>query len=242
MLNRAVIQPDPAVFIGMVADTVEAAARAPVAGRHVPAARGGGRDAADRPGRAPDDGEDADPGPVGAGPVAHDRERRPARSHSQRRARDDPARRGSTCRSPRTPWSCTAPRPGCAMAPPVPIWDAERHHGPAGSGRLSLLRRGAGRVRRGHPRRRRGEEPAVPGDALPQLARRLGPDEGARRPRLGVLRVGARHPRVGRRGACSTRRGSRPSSRSGRRSRRRSGRVGEHAEPGIARLAELAWP
>ena len=38
MLNRAVVQPDPAVFIGMAADTVAGSGRGSIAGRPVPAA------------------------------------------------------------------------------------------------------------------------------------------------------------------------------------------------------------
>ena len=74
-----------------------------VAGRPVPPARGGRRDAADRPGRGADHGEDADARPVGAGPVAQHRERRPARPRARRSsAGDDRARRGDGRRSPGT--------------------------------------------------------------------------------------------------------------------------------------------
>ena len=73
MLNRAVVQPDPAVFIGMAADTLAGSGRGGIAGRPVPPPGGRRGDAAHRPVRDAHHGEDSDARPVGARPVAHDR-------------------------------------------------------------------------------------------------------------------------------------------------------------------------
>ena len=81
--------PNPAVFIGMAADIMEARGRGDVARRAVPPPGGSRRDAARRPVRDPDHGEDADARAVGARPAAHHRERRAARARQARRARPD---------------------------------------------------------------------------------------------------------------------------------------------------------
>ena len=66
MLNRALIQPDPAIYLGMVADMMRAAESAPSLARAVPRARGGRHHAAHRPlGRA-DDGQGAHPRDAGS--------------------------------------------------------------------------------------------------------------------------------------------------------------------------------
>ena len=66
-------------------------------------------------------------------------------------------------------------------------------HAAAGPGRLPLLRRRARRLRRGDPRRRRGEERAVPALVVREHAGGLGRHERPRRPGGGVLRRRARH-------------------------------------------------
>ena len=94
MLNRAVIQPDPAVFIGMVADTVEAAAQAPSLDDMFLRLEAAGvmlridRDVLPTMARTPTLAQwELDL-------LRTHRERRPPRSHPQRRAGHDPARRG----------------------------------------------------------------------------------------------------------------------------------------------------
>ena len=69
MLNRAVVQPDPAVFIGMAADTMQAAAEAASPDDMFLPLGGRGGDAAHRPVRDTHHGEDPDAGTVGARPV-----------------------------------------------------------------------------------------------------------------------------------------------------------------------------
>ena len=94
MLNRALIQPDPVIYLGMVADMMRAASSAPSLPRPVPRPRGRRHHAAHRPlGRA-DDGEVTHPRDVGARPAAHRRERRTPGAH-----RHGPIADGST--SPR---------------------------------------------------------------------------------------------------------------------------------------------
>ena len=67
---------------------------------------------------------------------------------------------------------CAAP--GLVYPPLVPIWRRGGDHPAAGAERLPVLRRGHRRARRGHARRRRGEEQAVPAVALAEHDRRTG--------------------------------------------------------------------
>ena len=85
---------------------------------------------------------------------------------------------------------------GLRYPPLVPVWRPEAIT-PADPVGLPVLRRGARRVRRGDPRRRRGEEPAVPADALRRFARRVGAHDRHGRSRLEVPRAGARHHGLG---------------------------------------------
>lgn len=73
-------------------------------------------------------------------------------------------------------------------------------HPPADQSRVPLLRCGAGRVRRGDPRGRRREEPALPALALRQLHGAVGADERPGHPGGHVLLGRARHQGVGRPG------------------------------------------
>ena len=81
MLNRAVVQPDPAVYLGMVADMMAGGGGGGVAGRPVPPAGGRRHHAAHRPLGHADDGQGAHPGHVGARAAAQHRERRTPRAH-----------------------------------------------------------------------------------------------------------------------------------------------------------------
>ena len=105
MLNRALIQPDPVIYLGMVADMMRLAA----SGRSLPdlfLAAGGRRDhAAHRPLGDADDGQGAHPRHVGARPAAHHRERRPAAATSTRVAAAGSTSRRDRSPSPTTPWS-----------------------------------------------------------------------------------------------------------------------------------------
>ena len=87
MLNRARVQPDPAIFLGLAADIMQSAAGASTLRRVVPPPGGRRRDDADRPLRHADDGQGAHPGEVGARPTANPAERRAAWAHQGRRPR-----------------------------------------------------------------------------------------------------------------------------------------------------------
>ena len=63
MLNRSLIQPDPAIYLGMVAEMMRLAAGAGSLAGALRAARGRRDHAADRPVGDPDDGQGAHPGP-----------------------------------------------------------------------------------------------------------------------------------------------------------------------------------
>ena len=153
MLNRALIQPDPAVFLGMAADLMESARRVGVARRPVPAAGGRRRHAAHRPRRCtPTMAKAPTLGDVGAGPAAHRSRTSYAAGTSggvDRGRLDLRRRRGADRRR----------RPGRALrgrGPEVPAAGpdlaARGDHPAAGPGRLPVLRRRADRLRRGHPR------------------------------------------------------------------------------------------
>ena len=142
--------------------------RVVVARRRVPAPRGRRRDAAHRPVGHADDGQGPDARTVGARRAADRRGRRPAGAPQVGLAR--PAgpgrgvgahrrRRGGRALRRRRP---EAPATGAGVAP-------GRHHRPAGEDRLPLPRRSTDGLRRGHARRRHGEEPGVRAVELRQL-------------------------------------------------------------------------
>ena len=63
--------------------------------------------------------------------------------------------------------------------------------------RLPVLRRRAHGVRRGDPKRRRGQEPTLPSGAVAEHPGRLGEDAGRRHPELDVVQLGAGHQGMG---------------------------------------------
>jgi hypothetical protein len=167
MLNRAVVQPDPVLFIGTAADIMEAAAAASAADDvffqlRTPACRA-------RPVRDSRDGKIAALA-HGAGSAAligrvvqlgHLRHVQPGRLVSPGRGRHRPGRRGRALR-----------RPGLSHPPLVPVWSTRAI---LAAHRITFACfGGAGRLRRGDARGRRGEEPALPACAVLQHNRRLG--------------------------------------------------------------------
>ena len=174
MLNRALIQPDPAVFLGVPATTFEEAGGLVVARRAVPPAGGRRRDAAHRPVGHAHDGEGPDARRVGARAAAVHRERRTPRAPAQRGARSARARgrhhRAGRGRRGRGALRRRRPEEPAARVRLAPGGD----HGPAGARGVPVLQRGRDRLRRGDPTRRRGEEPPVPAVALRQLAAAVG--------------------------------------------------------------------
>ena len=114
MLNRAVVQPDPVVALGLAADTMAAAADAESLDDLFLRLEAAGVMLRIDTRRRAHHGEDPDARRLGARPAPHHRERRPARPHQ---ARDVAARSCSTRASfpsRRARSSCTAPRPGCS--------------------------------------------------------------------------------------------------------------------------------
>ena len=199
MLNRAVVQPDPAVFIGMAADVLEAAASA----------------------LSPDDmflrmeeagvmlrvDRSVTPTMAKAPTLAQwELDRLRTIEHVVRLGHVRGAEPG---RLLLTEGEVTTARDAvvvhCAAAglqyrPLVPIWGPEEITvQPIRSG-FPVLRGGAGWFRGGHRRERRGEEPAVPAVPVPGHTHRLGPDAGARRPGGDGVLLAHRHQGLG--GQC----------------------------------------
>ena len=126
MLNRAVVQPDPAVALGLAADTMAAAADAESLDDLFLRLEAAGVMLRIDPNVTPDDGQDADARHVGARPAPHHRARRSPRT---RRARDAPRDRPRpTGRSRSRPDSlvvhCAAS--GLQYPPLVPLWAPDK--------------------------------------------------------------------------------------------------------------------
>ena len=139
-------------------------------------------------------------GALGARAAAHHRERRTPRPHHDRRAAA-----GSTSSDGSVAVADDALVVNCAadglkIPPLVPIWRPEAITAAADPGRLPVLRRRAHRLRRGDPRRRRREEPAVRAVVVRQHAGRLGEDERPGHAQRGVVQRRARHQGLGRPG------------------------------------------
>ena len=209
MINRAVVQPDPAVFLGMVADTMQAAAAAASL-------------------------EDLFLRLEDAGIMLRiDRSVTPTMAKTptlatweleQLRTIENVVRLGHIQQV--EPGAITLADGSVAIAddalvvhcaasglkypPRVPIWRPEAItlqpiragfpcFGAALVGYVEATRDG-----------RRGEEPAVPADAVRQHDGRVGEDERPGHPGRDVVQLRARHQGLGRPGRHSTRRGSRP--------------------------------
>ena len=122
MMNRAVVQPDPAVFRAWSADTMQAAAESDVTGGAVPPARGRRHHAAHRPHGDADDGQGTDPRYLGARAAAQPGERRTPRAHRSRAAAagsPSPTDRSSVAEDALVV-HCAAD--GLKYPPPVPVW------------------------------------------------------------------------------------------------------------------------
>ena len=126
MLNRAVVQPDPVVALGLAADTMAAAADAESLDDLFLRLEAAGVMLRIDTGRRAHDGQDADPRRMGARSAPHDRARR---SSGTRRARDPNARSSST-----TEWFHCAPgslvvhcaASGLQYPPLVPVWGPDK--------------------------------------------------------------------------------------------------------------------
>ena len=198
MLNRALIQPDPAIFLGMAADTMEAAAPRGLARRPVPPAGGRRRHAAHRPLGHPDDGQGARRWPRGSSTSCarienvvrrgHIRSVEPRPAHLRRRSGRD--------RDDALVVHCAAD--GLKYPPLVPVWRREAIT-------LQPIRAGFpcfGAALVGYVEATRNDDAEknrlCPPVQLRQLAAAVGADEPPRHPRHHVLLRRARHQGLGR--------------------------------------------
>ena len=142
MLNRALIQPDPEVFLGVPATTLRGGRGLVVARRAVPPPGGRRRDAAHRPVGHAHDGEGPDARRVGARAAAVHRERRTPRAPAQRGARS-PRARGRHHRAGRGRRGRGALRRRRPEEPAARVRLAPGgHHGPAGARGVPVLQCG----------------------------------------------------------------------------------------------------
>ena len=198
MLNRAVVQPDPAVALGLAADTMAAAADAESLDDLFLRLEAAGVMLRIDTRRHSHDGQDPHPRRMGARSAPHHRERRSPGTHQARDSpRDRPRRRvGPTgaglarraLRRLRTAVPTAGSRLGAGQDPT-----------PDDPGRLPVLQRGAGRLRGGNPRRRPRAQPVVSAQHPPRQPGQLGADAGSRNRRRAQLRRRAGHRRLGQR-------------------------------------------
>ena len=111
MLNRAVVQPDPAIFLGMAADIDAGRGRGVVARRPVPPARGRRGHAAHRPLGHAHHGQGSDARRSGSSTSCARSRTSYGRGHieARRAAAGSTSADGSGRGGATTPWSCTAP-------------------------------------------------------------------------------------------------------------------------------------
>ena len=199
MLNRAVVQPDPVVAIGLAADTMASAADAESLDDLFLRLEAAGVMLRIDTGRHAHDGQDADPRHVGARSAPHHRARRPPRPHQARdRQRDRPRRRGRF-HSPRTRSWCTARRPDCSTHRWSPCGDRTRsdsRRSRAGFPCFNAALAGYVEATRDDDRERNR---LCPAQHPAQPPGRLGVDAGAWNPGDPQLRRRARHRRLGQR-------------------------------------------
>ena len=182
MLNRAVVQPDPAVYLAMVATMLESGAASASLDEVFLRLEDAGVMLRIDPAVMPRWPRRRRWG-SGARPPALDLRRGPARPPPLRLARPPPPRLRHRVGPPRRPRrQLRLRRPQVPPAPPDLA--GRRDHAAARPRRLPVLRRRGDRLRRGHPPRapRRRQEPALRALVARQLARRLGPHERPRHP------------------------------------------------------------
>ena len=198
MLNRAVVQPDPVVALGLAADTMAAAADAESLDDLFLRLEAAGVMLRIDPDVTPTMAKTPTLGTweldllrtienvVRLGHIEHvtaprDRPRRRGRSTAAGLAR-------GALRRLRTAVPAAGSRLGTGQDP-----------APDDPGRLSVLQRGAGRLRGGDPRRRPRAQPVVSAQHPPGPPGRLGVDAGAWNPGDAQLRRRGRHRRLGQR-------------------------------------------
>ena len=239
MLNRALIQPDPVIYLGMVAEMLRICAEAP----SLPEAFLGLEDAGimlriDRGtmptmARAPTLGTwelDLLRSIEHVVRLGHVRSVRRGRLELEgRRRRDRRGRRGRPLRGRRAEDQA----PAADLA-------ARGDHAAGGPGRLPVLRRRAVGVRRGDPRRRHREEPGLPAIVVRQHPRGLGGHERQRPAQLRGVRCRARPQGVRGPGVAEPLPGpTRPPGLT--RARRRAGRAAARRRTSRRRPRRMGW-
>ncbi len=198
MLNRAVVQPDPAVALGLAGDTLAAAAEAESLDDLFLRLEAAGvmlridRDVMPTMAKTPTLGI------VGARSAPNHRQRRPPGPYQAHNPpRDRPRRRFGP------PGARHARGPLRRLRPAVPAISPRlgTRQDPTSDnpGRLPMLLRGSGRLRGGNARRRPGAQPVVSPQHPPRQPYRLGADAGSWNCRSAQLWRRAGHRRVGRR-------------------------------------------
>ena len=198
MLNRAVVQPDPAVALGLAADTMAAAADAESLDDLFLRLEAAGvmlridTDVMPTMAKTPT---------LGAWELDLLRTHRERRSPGTHQARDRAARSSST--TDRSAGAGLARGALRRLRAAVPTAGSRLGTGqdptPDDPGRLPVLLRGAGRLRGGDPRRRPRAQPVVSAEHPPRQPCRLGADAGSRNGRGAQLRRRAGHRRLGQR-------------------------------------------
>ena len=239
MLNRAVVQPDPAVALGLAADTMAAAADAESLDDLFLRLEAAGvmlridTDVIPTMAKTPT---------LGAWELDLLRTHRARRSPGTHQARDSPRDRprrrvGPTgaglarraLRRLRTAVPAAGSRLGAGQDPT-----------PDDPGRLPVLLRGAGRLRGGDPRRRPRAQPVVSAQHPPRQPCQLGADAGSRNRRTRA-RYGAEPDIAAWANGCALNPARiEPSQRDDPAVQAAAARLADDAERGLARMAELA--
>ena len=162
MLNRALIQPDPAIYLGMVADMMRAAGAATSLRRAVPAARGAGIMLRIDRSVTPTMAKSPTLGTWELEQLRIDRERRTPRPHRHGEPRPDSTFADGSVAVADDALVVNCAADGLKIRRRSCRSGGRRRSRCSRPGRVPVLRGRARRVRRGDARRRRREEPAVP--------------------------------------------------------------------------------
>ena len=211
-----------------------------VARRPVPAPRGRRRDAADRPRRHPDDGQDADPRPTWELDLLRTIEHVVRLGHIRDVTRGEIVLDDGSI--PLAPALARRPLRGLGTAVPAAgsALGARQDPTPDDPGRLPLLQRGAGRLRGGHPRRRPGAQPAVSAQHPAGQPGRLGARCRCAAPSRRARSAPSRTSPAWANGCALNPARIDPSRRDDPAVKAAAARLADHAERGLVRMAELA--
>ena len=204
MLNRAVVQPDPAVYVGMVADTMAAAAVASSADELFVRLEEAGvmlrvdQSVAPKMAKTPTLAQwELD--------LLRQITRVERRGHIHHVAPGRLAFADGEVATRKDAVVVHCAAPGLKYSPLVPVWGAVAIRVQPLRAGFPCFGGGAGRLRRGDPDRRWGEEPTLPTDSAARHADRLVPDAGSRRHGDDVFRCRVGYQGVGRPGRAEPR-------------------------------------